>query len=75
MDKDTMEKEDWKLASTTSGDHLKRTLEMYHELDFDVRTEPVAPDECGDCSECFVAGNETIYRVYTRAKDQAGEIV
>ena len=70
MDKDRVEREGWKLASTTSGEHLKRTLEMYHELGFDVYTEKVTPEECGECTACYVAGNETIYRIYTRATDQ-----
>jgi len=69
MDKDRMEREGWKLASTTSGEHLKRTLEMYHELGFDVYTEKVTPEECGECTVCYVAGGETIYRIYTRSKD------
>ena len=69
MDKDKMEKEDWKLASTTSGEHLKGTLEMYKELGFDVYTEEVTPEECGGCTVCYIAGGETIYRIYTRAKD------
>ena len=75
MDKDRIEREGWKLASTTSGEHLTRVLEMYHELGFGVYTEEVTPEECGGCTTCYVAGDETIYRIYTRAKDQAGEIM
>ena len=75
MDKDRMEREGWKLASTTSGEHLKRTLEMCYELGFDVYIEEVTPEECGECTVCYVAGGETIYRIYTRAKDQAEEVI
>ncbi len=63
-----LEKEGWKLASTTSGAHLRRILEMYQELGFDVYLEEVTPEECGGCTICYVAGNETITRIYTRRK-------
>ena len=69
MERAKPEGEGWKLSSTTSGEHLKRTLEMYHELGFDVYTEEVTPEECGGCTECYVAGDEPIYRIYTRAND------
>ena len=68
MDKEKIEREGWKLASTTSGEHLKRTLEMYEELGFEVYTEEVTPKECGECTICFAEGNETITRIYTRPK-------
>ena len=61
-----LEAEGWKLASVTGGDHLKRTLEMYEELEIEVYLEEVKPEECEGCTECFTAGNETIYRVYTK---------
>lgn len=67
MDREKLEKEGWKLASTTSGAHLKRILEMYEELGFDVYTEEVTPEECGGCTACYVAGNEAITRIYTRS--------
>jgi hypothetical protein len=75
MDKGRMEREGWKLACTTSGEHLKRTLEMYHELGFDIYTEEVTPEECGECTLCYVTGGETIYRIYSRAKDQAEGVI
>jgi hypothetical protein len=58
----------WALAATTSGAHLRRVLELYRELGFDVYLEEVTPEECGGCTVCFVAGNETITRIYTRRK-------
>ena len=70
-----MEREGWKLASTTSGEHLRRTLGMYRELGFDVHAEEVTPEECAGCTACFVAGNEPIYRLYARSKDQAEELI
>jgi len=61
-----LEIEGWKVASVTGGDHLKRTLEMYQELGIEVYLEEVKPEECEGCTECFTAGNETIYRIYTK---------
>ena len=75
MDRDRMEREGWKLSSTTSGEHLKRILEMYDELGFDIYTEKVTPADCGECTECFMVGNETIYRIDIRDKEQAEEII
>ena len=75
MDKDRMERESWKLASTTSGQDLKRILEMYYELGSDVYSEEVDPEECGECMVCYIAGGETLYRIYTRTKDQAEDVI
>jgi len=75
MDRDVMDKEGWKLASTTSGADLKRILDMYHELALEVYTEEVSPEECGGCTECFVVGGETLYRIYTRVKEEADDFI
>jgi hypothetical protein len=61
-----LEAEGWKVASVTGGDHLNRTLEMYQELGIKVYLEEIKPEECEGCTECFTAGNETIYRIYTK---------
>jgi hypothetical protein len=61
-----LEAEGWMVASVTGGDHLKRTMEMYQELGIEVYLEEVKPEECGGCTECFTADNETIYRIYTK---------
>ncbi|HIE16924.1 MAG TPA: hypothetical protein EYP71_01855 [Dehalococcoidia bacterium] len=66
--KQQLETEGWKLASITSGDHLKRTLEMYQELGIEVHLEETTPEECQDCIKCFTTANEAIYRIYTRTK-------
>ena len=70
MDKEKIEREGWKLASITSGAHLRRIVGMYEELGLDVNLEGVTPEDCGGCTICYIAGNETIYRVYTRRKDE-----
>ncbi len=68
MDEEKIEREGWRQASITGGQHLERTVEMYKELGFDVYLEEVKPEECGTCILCYQAGNETIYRIYTRPK-------
>lgn len=69
MDSEKMEMEGWKLASTTSGAQLNRIMEMYKELGIDTHLEEVTPEECDECTLCYVDGNETIYRVYTRREE------
>ncbi len=69
MDSEKMEREGWKLASTTSGAQLNRIMEMYKELGIDAHLEEVTPEECGGCTLCYVDGGETIYRVYTRREE------
>ncbi len=66
--KEQLQREGWKAASVTGGDHLRRALDMYHELGIEVYLEEVKPEECEGCTECYKASNETIYRIYTRAK-------
>lgn len=66
--REELEKEGWRLASTTSGAHLRRILEMYQEIGLDVYLEEVTPEECGGCTICYTVGDETITRIYTRPK-------
>jgi len=70
---DKVGKEDWKLMSTSGGTHLQRMLEMYEELGFEVKLEEIKPGECGECTACYEAGDEKIYRVYTRPKIEASK--
>lgn len=64
--RDRLEREGWKVASTTSGDHLRRMLAMYKELGIETCLEAVLDEECSGCRECYRAGNETQFRVYIR---------
>jgi hypothetical protein len=68
-----LENEGWTLASVSGGDHLKRTLEMYQELGFETYLVEVKPEECDGCTECYSAGNEIAYRIYTRPLKEAIE--
>jgi hypothetical protein len=66
--KEELEIEGWKLASVTGGEHLKRTLEMYQELEIEVYIEEFKPEECESCTTCFTDNNEAIYRIYTKRR-------
>jgi hypothetical protein len=70
MNREEMQKGQWILASISGGAHLERTVEMYKELGLDVYLEEVDPGECRECRVCYEAGNEAMYRIYTRAKDE-----
>jgi len=61
-----LEKEGWKFATLTGGDHLKRTLEMYRELGIETSLLEVDPEKCGTCTQCFVTSGEKLYRVYIK---------
>ena len=71
--KEQLENEGWKTASVSGGDHLKRAVDMYHELGIEIYLEEVKPEECEGCTECYKASNETICRIYTRTKDGQAE--
>lgn len=64
--KQELEAEGWKPTSISGGNHLKRILEIYQELGIEVYLEEVKLEECGGCTECFTASNETVYRIYTK---------
>ena len=66
--REELEEEGWKLASTTSGAHLRRILEMYQEIGLDICLEEVTPEECGGCTICYTTGDEAITRIYTRPR-------
>lgn len=68
--KEELQEQGWNFASTSSGQHLARMLEMYQELGFETYVEETTPEECGGCTECYTSSGEAIYRVYTRAKDR-----
>ena len=70
MNSEALRGGDWTLASISGGDHLQRMVDMYKELGLEVYLEEIDPGECRECRVCYEAGNETMYRVYTRAKEQ-----
>jgi len=69
--RDQLEREGWKVASVSSGDHLRRILSMYEELGLETRLEEVSLQECSGCRECYLAGDEPQYRVYVKRNRDA----
>jgi multimeric flavodoxin WrbA len=61
-----LKNEGWKLASLTSGEHLKRTLEMYNELGIETYLFTVDPEKCGTCTKCYIFGEEKPYKIYIK---------
>jgi multimeric flavodoxin WrbA len=59
---------DWQEVAINGGTRLKRMVEMYEELGFEVRLEEVKPEEVEQCTKCFQESGEKIYRIYTRRK-------
>ena len=70
LNRQELEEQGWSQASVTGGQHLARTVEMYHETGFETYMEEIDPAECGGCVQCYREGGETAYRVYTRPKDR-----
>lgn len=58
--------EGWQLAIVSGGAHLKRTMDMYKELNIPTYLFQVDPHQCGECIRCFITDEETIYRVYIK---------
>ncbi len=70
MNEEEIKKGGWTQASISGGAHLERMVEMYKEMGFEVYLKELKPEECGQCTTCFEAAGETIYRVYTRPKGE-----
>jgi hypothetical protein len=66
LTEEQLEKQGWKLATSSSGDHLQRTLEMYRELGIDTYLYKVDPRQCGECTICFEEGGNALYRIYVK---------
>ena len=64
---------DWQEVAIDGETHLKRVVDMYEELDFEVRLEEVKPEEVEQCTQCLQESGEKIYRVYARRKQEAQE--
>jgi hypothetical protein len=64
---------DWQEVAVDGETHLKRLVDMYKELDFEVRLEEVKPEEVEHCTQCLQERGERIYRVYARRKPESKE--
>ncbi len=66
------EREGWREAVVSAGDHLKRVLDEYGELGFECLLEELDAETAAGCTECFKAGGERIFRVYVRRQAGCG---
>ena len=64
---------EWREAAMDSGDHVQRIVDMYRELGYEIRLEEVEPEDVGRCHVCYKAGDERIYRVHVRCKQELEE--
>jgi len=44
---------DWQEVAIDGETHLKRLVDMYEELGFEVRLEEVKPEEVEHCTQCY----------------------
>jgi hypothetical protein len=63
----------WQEVAIDGETHLKRVVDMYEELGFEVRLEEVKPKEIEQCTQCLQERGEKIYRVYARRKRASKE--
>jgi hypothetical protein len=64
---------DWREVAIDGEAHLKRVVDMYEELGFEVRLEEVKPEEVERCTQCLQERGERIYRVHARRKSENQE--
>jgi len=49
---------DWQEVAIDGETHLKRLVDMYQELGFEVRLEEVKPEEVAQCTQRLQEGGE-----------------
>ena len=64
---------DWQEVAIDGEAHLKRPVDMYEELGFEIRLEEAKPEEVEHCTQCLQESGEKIYRVYTRRQQETQE--
>lgn len=64
------EKTNWREVAIDGESHLKRVVDMYKELGFEVRLDELKPEEVKQCTKCYQERGEKVYRVYVRRKQE-----
>jgi hypothetical protein len=64
---------DWQDVAIDGEKHLKKVMDMYEELGFEVRLEEVKPEEVQQCTQYLQESGERIYRVHARRKADSQE--
>lgn len=65
-------KEGWKEVYQGGGAHLERVKKEYEGLGFEVKTLPLLPTECGECTVCYEDG-EQLYKLCIRKSLESDE--
>jgi hypothetical protein len=65
-----LEAQGWKRQATYDDPRLSEMVEMYEELDFEVRLEPFQPLSDEACAVCMQQDPDRFKTIYTRQKDQ-----
>jgi hypothetical protein len=60
--------EGWERQTTYDEPRLSEMIAMYEEIGFEVRLEPLNPDEEPGCTECMKTSPEKYKVIYTRKK-------
>ncbi|MGB5925813.1 MAG: hypothetical protein WBH01_06940 [Dehalococcoidia bacterium] len=61
----------WQEVAIDGETHLKRLVDIYEELGFEVRPEEVSSEEIEQCTQCWQEKGERIYRVHARRRQEA----
>ena len=64
---------DWQEVAIDCETHIKRVVDMYEELGFEVRMVEVDPKELQRCIRCLKERGEKMYRVYTKRNNEVRE--
>ena len=69
LDKDgDLEKEGWTRQFSAAEPRLSEAVELYKEIGFEVRLEPLDRKEAGECGVCFEEDADKYKIIYTRKK-------
>ncbi len=73
-EEERLNREGWVRNFSAKEPRLSEFSELYESLGFEVRLEPLRPDEIeGDCKVCFEDELEDYRTIYTRAKNKNAE--
>ncbi len=62
---------EWQQRNITEEPRLSELVEMYEDLDFDVKVETFSPDDFpGECSDCMKEDPGRYRVIYTKKKSE-----
>lgn len=71
--REQLEAEGWKRMNIYDEPRLSELAETYKQLGFEVRFEPILPEEFGGCAECIAENPERYRTIYVRKVSEEGE--